>query len=720
VTVRADILERRTTRFVLWSPRAQAKAPVLIIGTLKLGNPPAFEEKARLALAAAADVPAGGLWELKASECGLEADTIYHYWIEVDDSRGPGRVAVTDPFARSVDWRIFPRGATALTQPAAVVRFMGDGNLIECDPHGEVGTFAAADAPSALSPNNRLVIYELPTAWTITTAFSQPERGAATFLDVAALVDENLGGANFAELAVLNEGHAHLADLGVNALELLPPADSRFNREWGYGTSHYLAPDYELGYPEGNLSPTPNRDLTLLVDALHRKNIRFFVDVVMAFAQEDPYNRIDAADFHIDDPKKTLERNPKDPDPDLRTSGRGDGRQTARDGFGSTLWRYGTSVATYDPLSGQTKPISPAAQLMLVYLTRWVNEFRVDGLRLDSVENVANWDFVQAFRERGRELFAARWQAAGLDPAAGGGGDLLARFLVVGEELELPFGLLRSKRLDGLWNEPFQARVRAILLGESTDGDSFEGTVRKAINCLTADGFTDGAQAINYITKHDVEGRRHERLFTMLAFLKDPNQIEKRIKLGFVCLMTAVGIPMFLAGEEFADQHDLFGPGGIVSQNGGKQVDPVNFSRLTAEAGEDSNDPDKFYAAMRREIFRYVKLLIRLRTREDALAVNDTDFIWTDFGDGKRVLVWRRGGANHGRPIIVVANFSDFASAPGADYRIPTWPATPAGKRWIEVTQGDPGTPGRPVAPAFVGREAIFAWEAKVYTSVDA
>jgi hypothetical protein len=74
------------------------------------------------------------------------------------------------------------------------------------------------------------------------------------------------------------------------------------------------------------------------------------------------------------------------------------------------------------------------------------------------------------------------------------------------------------------------------------------------INCLTRDGFTDGAQVINYITKHDVEGERHERLFTMLRFLPR-EQIEKRVKLAFVCLLTAVGIPMMLAGEEFADEH---------------------------------------------------------------------------------------------------------------------------------------------------------------------
>ena len=230
----------------------------------------------------------------------------------------------------------------------------------------------------------------------------------ATFLDVAAMVDANRGGVNFAELQILTEGRAYLEELGINALELLPPADTRYNREWGYGTSHYLAPDYELGYPDGNLSPTANRDLATLVGSLHAKNIRFFVDVVMAFAQAEPYDHIDAGDFHIDNPKDTPD------DLDAKTSGRTGGRQDLRNGFGSTLWRYARFVNTYDPVSGQPqKLVSPAAQLML--RVRHAMDARLprpDGLRLDSVENIANWDFVQSFKDRGRDLFADRWAKA--------------------------------------------------------------------------------------------------------------------------------------------------------------------------------------------------------------------------------------------------------------------------------------------------------------------
>ena len=91
--------------------------------------------------------------------------------------------------------------------------------------------------------------------------------------------------------------------------------------------------------------------------------------------------------------------------------------------------------------------------------------------------------------------------------------------------------------------------------------------------------------------------------------LRDFSEKEKRIKLAFVCLLTAVGIPMILAGEEFADQHDLFDQPGWVSQSGGKQIDPVKFSRLP-----DRSDPDQ---PMRCRIFNYVARLVKLRTSHD-------------------------------------------------------------------------------------------------------
>jgi pullulanase len=75
-------------------------------------------------------------------------------------------------------------------------------------------------------------------------------------------------------------------------------------------------------------------------------------------------------------------------------------------------------------------------------------------------------------------------------------------------------------------------------------------------------------------------------------------------------------------------------------------------------------------------------------------------------------VVWKRGRDGQEDPVVVVANFSDWGSSPGAQYLVPNWPATPAGRGWREVGQD------REVPAEWVGREPLFSWEAKVYALV--
>ena len=182
---------------------------------------------------------------------------------------------------------------------------------------------------------------------------------------------------------------------------------------------------------------------------------------------------------------------------------------------------------------------------------------------------------------------------------------------------------------------------------------------------------------------------RQDQIAEALLVHKRASRREARVRA--VALLTAVGVPQILAGDEFADQHDLS------VGNPAKQRDPVNYDRV--------EEP------FRRRIFEYVARLVKLRTSEPALSTNDTAFLHTDF-DGKRVLVWRRGLAGSDSQVVVVANFSEFGTdtrVAGAEYRVPDWPAAPAGLRWREVTQ-DRDVPGE-----WVGREPIFPWEAKIY-----
>ena len=39
----------------------------------------------------------------------------------------------------------------------------------------------------------------------------------------------------------------------------------------------------------------------------------------------------------------------------------------------------------------------------------WLRDFHVDGLRLDSVNNVGNYDFVGGFRDEARRIWRERW-----------------------------------------------------------------------------------------------------------------------------------------------------------------------------------------------------------------------------------------------------------------------------------------------------------------------
>jgi 1,4-alpha-glucan branching enzyme len=204
---------------------------------------------------------------------------------------------------------------------------------------------------------------------------------------------------------------------------MLPVADSIYSRQWGYGTSHYLAPDYELGYPEGHLSPTSNRDLAALIDSCHQNGIRVLLDIVLGFMKEEPYRYIDFADFYLEDPNKHRD------DIDAYNSRDGGGRQL-RNPYGGSCPRYARTQNTYDPISGATANLSPARQHMLTFLTRWMQDFKIDGIRIDSVENVANWDFIQTFKEMAHAQFRDRYATAG-NAAAN-------KFLVVGEELEMP------------------------------------------------------------------------------------------------------------------------------------------------------------------------------------------------------------------------------------------------------------------------------------------
>ena len=271
-----DLLIRRRTAFVLWRPQARGAAAdagdrhVSARQPAVPGESTGHPARARAGHDRCCGRERRGLRPRRRH--GLSLLVRGHRQQPVP--RRPPASSAPTRWPRTVDWRLpaerLPAPYSDDDQaPASVVKFAG-GELVPCDPGG--GAWCVAATPIAAEPggrNNRIVIYELPTSWTRINVEGEPQVGVGSFRDVLALVDHARSGANFAGSPALERGRSHLRELGINALELLPPADSFVEREWGYATSNYFAPDYDLGFPEGHASPTPNTDLVALVNACH-------------------------------------------------------------------------------------------------------------------------------------------------------------------------------------------------------------------------------------------------------------------------------------------------------------------------------------------------------------------------------------------------------------------------------------------------------------------
>lgn len=651
-----DLLTRRHERFTLWLPASEGlSAPKLVLGTHD-ANSNTFKELTRVTMTEWADKT--DLWELDPENITPPlADGVYRYWFQVLDTspENRGTMLVTDPLAFTVDYTL-TQGSGEQLQPASVIKYR-DGKLWPCDIDGTEPSPAPVPDQTSLPSNNHLVIYELPASW---SKVGNDGRGVdvdvGTFTDVKALFDRNTKSAKFASIH-----EPILSELGINALELLPVADAKNKDEWGYATAHYFAPDSDLGSAS---------DLVSLVETIHSQNIRLITDVVMAFGH-DPYGYMAFKQFH-------LRPNDEKDNPDSYQS---HAIGVLRDGYGGQSWRYAQQTHSYDPESGNVGMVSPSWSFHKAHLARWMTDFSVGGLRLDSINNVGSWDFVRSYKERAWELYNAPYGPAA-DPS---------KFLVIGEELSMPVSMIHQGVINSLWNEPWQGRLRALLLGESCDGDDFEWTVRKVADTTLAglDGtnFTDGAQAINYITSHDIEGYRKERLYNFLSS-NGVADVQRRAKLAFALLLTAVGIPMIFAGEEFADQMDR-----SVDMSK-KQSDPVNYDR--------KND-----GGWRAALFEYVANLVGFRTKCPALGEDDTDFFHVD--QGGKIMAWSRGQTGEGKmPVVVVANLTDWGTE-GEQYVIPNWPDKEL-DGWREVSQK------RDVPTEWVGKEPLMAWEAKIYT----
>jgi 1,4-alpha-glucan branching enzyme len=480
-----------------------------------------------------------------------------------------------------------------------------------------------------LPGNHQIVIYELPLRWT-----------TASLPDAA---DRQIGLGDFDHL--IFQHLDALAALGVNAIELLPVQDSPDTVNWGYGTRFFFCPDIDLGAP---------LDFKLFVKRCHQRGMRVLLDLVMNHAKACPLEAL-ADDWYF-----------------LKDGA----EEGGRDGWGGRLFRYRR------PAPDGSFPARDFHFQVAAFLLR---EFHLDGFRLDEFKGIDNWDFVQDFTRRAhaahQALFPGRpfiviaedsWtRAAAVHPAPGNPNgqpvvDALWNFAYRDEARRFLRNLVHTE-----WGQPARSeRLRAALTGRQL-WDDWDHRFKP--------GFADLAQSVIYTTSHDVEREGEQRFMNyvlgdllrlrwlgsgsvaevraLVARLEDASPAHRaahaealdRAGSAFALLLTAAGLPMFLAGEEFGDVHDLEHTDWRL-----KMSDPVDWSRRGRPGHAD--------------LQARASQLIRLRTAHPALHRNDLEFFYFhpefDQPGGARVAAYCRPGSQPlGGPgqVVVFANLGPHA-----------------------------------------------------------
>ena len=280
----------------------------------------------------------------------------------------------------------------------------------------------------------------------------------------------------------------HLARTGITALEIMPVADFPGARSWGYDGVLPFAPDSAYGAPE---------DFKRLVDEAHARGIMVLLDVVYNhFGPEGNHLSRYAPQFFNDAHK--------------------------------TPW--GAAINFDGERSREVRDFFVHNALY------WVEEFHLDGLRLDAVHAIADDSPVHIVREIAQALQEGPGRARNI------------HLVLENEHNDAALLERRPPHATAQWNDPWHHCVHVLATGETS---GYYRQFRRETARLLARSFAEGFAAqlpwvafMPFLQNHDQTGNRAmgERFSTLAR--------DEAARLSMASLLLAPQVPLLFMGEE--------------------------------------------------------------------------------------------------------------------------------------------------------------------------
>ena len=383
---------------------------------------------------------------------------------------------------------------SAQARPGSRYRFRIDGDLAVADPASRYNPEGVHASSVVIDPGHFLwedTDWRAPP-WPTTVLY---ELHVGTF---------TAGGTFAAALERL----AHLVELGVTAIELMPVGAFPGRRDWGYDGVLPYAPQASYGTPE---------ELKALIASAHRLGLAVVLDVVYNhFGPEGNYLHHYAPQFFTDRYR--------------------------------TPW--GTAINFDGPESGTVR------DFFIHNALYWLEEYHFDGLRLDAVHAIHDAGGPHILRDIAHAV------------RAGPGADRPV-YLVL-ENLDnaarLLGGVSDAHSYDAQWNDDAHHCLHVLLTGERDGYYADFAAAPAALLCRSlAEGFAFQGEHSAYVGRERGERSAHLPPSAFINFLQNHDQIGNRthgerltslaepaaLRAALAVLLLAPEPPLLFMGEEW-------------------------------------------------------------------------------------------------------------------------------------------------------------------------